>query len=119
MYSDISRRDIKGGKMKNPEKDYIPMSETAYYILLALTEECHGYGIIQKVEAITSGRLRIGAGTIYGTLSKFEKDGLINPAGEEERKKMYKISETGKTILKTEYKRICELAENGKKIPEV
>lgn len=94
-------------------KTYMPMSESAYYILLALHEPCHGYGVILKVEKLTYGRIRLGAGTIYGTLSKFEKDMIIEAAGEEDRKKIYKLTDSGKELLKMEYQRICELQKNG------
>lgn len=97
---------------------YLPMSETAYYILLSLIEPCHGYGIILKVDELTNGRLHIGAGTIYGTLSKFEKDKIIDAAGEIDRKKIYKITELGKKMLMLEHDRLCELAGNGKKVLE-
>lgn len=91
---------------------YIPMTETAYYILLSLREEKHGYGIIQHVGLITGKRLIIGPGTIYGTLSKMEKDGLIVALREENRRKVYKIAETGKVILEVEIDRLRELVDN-------
>ena len=92
-----------------------PMSETAYYILLSLMEERHGYGIMQHVNEITNGRIRLGAGTVYGTLGKLEKLGLIVNAREEEKRKYYRITESGKATLKEELARIQELYENGKK----
>lgn len=94
---------------------YLPMSESAFYILLSLETPRHGYGVILHVEEITGGRLRLGAGTIYGTLSRFEKDGLIQPAGEEDRRKIYAITEAGETLLRSEVERIGELWENGKR----
>jgi DNA-binding PadR family transcriptional regulator len=97
---------------------YLPMTETMYYILLTLTEPKHGYGIILNVESITRGRIRIGAGTIYSSLSRLEKDGLINPYAEEERRKIYLISDTGLAVLKTEISRLKELYENGDKYKE-
>lgn len=95
------------------KKMYLPMSESAYYILLSLQEPRHGYGIILYVKEITHGRISLGAGTIYGTLTKFEKDGLIDPAGEEERRKLYRLTEAGRYLLEEELKRIDELHENG------
>lgn len=95
------------------KKMYLPMSETAYYILLSLIQPCHGYGIILKVKEITEGRICIGAGTIYGTLSEFESDKLIEVAGEHDRKKIYKMTDTGKEILKFEYSRLLKLCENS------
>lgn len=94
---------------------YIPMSETAYYILLSLLEPRYGYGIMQHVEKITSGRIRLGAGTLYGSLSKMEKGGLIEMVMEEQKRKIYKITDAGCIILKTEIDRIGELYENGRK----
>lgn len=94
-------------------KKYVPMTETAYYILLSLTKERHGYGIIGHVETITKNRITLGAGTIYGTLSKLEKDGLICGMNESERRKTYLITAEGKEILTLEIERLQELVCNG------
>lgn len=100
-------------------KSYLPMSETMYYILLSLTERNHGYGIMQHVEKLTDKRIRLGAGTIYSSLSRLEKDGLIVSVAEEERRKIYIISEIGLDVLRAELKRLKELYENGKSYEEV
>ncbi len=100
------------------KKTYMPMTESAYYILLSLTEPRHGYGIILYVKEITDGRISLGAGTIYGTLTKFEKDRLIETAGEEDRRKLYKLTEDGVWLLEQELKRIDELYRNGHGILE-
>ncbi|MBN2049558.1 MAG: helix-turn-helix transcriptional regulator [Spirochaetales bacterium] len=89
------------------------MSESAFYILLALKEPRHGYGIILHVEEITDGRIRLGPGTIYGTLSRFEKDGLIQPIEETDRRKTYLITLRGRELLKAELQRLEELYKNG------
>lgn len=89
------------------------MSETAYYILLSLLEERHGYGIMQHVAEITEERIHLGAGTIYGTLGKLEKAGLIEATGEFEKRKYYHITESGMDTLKREVERLKELYENG------
>jgi len=99
-------------------KTYLPMSESGYYILLSLNEPMHGYGIILYVKEITKGRISLGAGTIYGTLTKFEKDNLIETAGEEDRRKLYKLTETGRQLLKQELERIDEMYLNGHSILE-
>ena len=98
------------------KKLYLPMSESGYYILLSLKEPRHGYGIILYVKDITQGRISLGAGTIYGTLTKFEKDSLIVSAGEEDRRKLYKLTEDGIWLLEQELKRIDELYTNGHSI---
>ncbi len=93
-------------------KRFIPMSETMFYILLSLQEERHGYGIMQHVKELTHDRIVLGAGTIYQSLSKLEEDGLIVSVKEEDRKKLYLITETGKRILKEEANRINEIYRN-------
>ena len=90
------------------------MSETAYYMLLSLTKERHGYGIMQHVGELTKGRINLGAGTVYGTLLKFEKADLIRMTKEEEKRKYYKITPEGKQVLNRELGRLKELCENGK-----
>ncbi len=92
---------------------YLPMTETAYYILLALRNPLHGYGIILDVEKMTNHRIRIGAGTIYGTLTKMEADHLIEPIREEYRRKIYIQTELGAELLQLELNRLKELYENG------
>ena len=97
-------------------KRFIPMSETMFYILSSLTEERHGYGIMLHVQKLTSGRIVLGAGTIYQTLSKLERDNLIVPTNEIDRKKNYIISDAGRIILKREAGRICELSIIAKEL---
>ena len=57
---------------------YVPMTESGFYILYCLQTPQHGYGISQQVRKMTGGEVVISAGTMYGTLSKMEKDGLIH-----------------------------------------
>lgn len=94
-------------------KIYIPMSETAFYILFSLQSPQHGYSIGQKVKEMTNNEVSIGPGTMYGTLSKMEKDGLIEFVSEEEKRKIYKITELGNEILELEIKRIERLYKNS------
>lgn len=93
---------------------YTPMTESGFYILFCLREPQHGYGISQQVRQMTGGELVISAGTMYGTLSKMEKDGLIVFQKEEEKRKIYQITELGKEILNLELKRIERLYKNSK-----
>lgn len=90
-------------------KVYVPMTETGFYILLCLREEAHGYSIVQTVEKLTQGELRISPGTMYGSLSKMEKDGLIQFIREEEKRKIYCITDLGTQVLELEMKRIERL----------
>lgn len=90
-------------------KVYVPMTETAFYILFCLRRPNHGYGIVQAVERLTEGAVRLAPGTMYGSLSKMEKDGLIRFLREEEKRKIYQITELGREVLDTELKRIVRL----------
>ena len=93
-------------------KVYVPMTETGFYILLCLREEAHGYSIVQRVKDMTSGEILLSPGTLYGTLSKMEKDGLIRFMREEEKRKLYQITPLGQEVLGLEMKRIARLYRN-------
>lgn len=90
-------------------KVYVPMTETGFYILLCLREEMHGYSIVQRVAEMTAGEVRLSPGTMYGSLSKMEKDGLICFIREEEKRKIYLITDLGRQVLELEMKRIERL----------
>lgn len=92
----------------------MPMTETGFYILFCLQKERHGYSITQKVKQLTEGQLSISPGTMYGTLAKMEKDGLIVFVREEEKRKLYSITELGRQILELEIQRIERLYRNSK-----
>lgn len=105
-----SHFDIRRYEMdQHIRKVYIPMTETAFYILLCLRKPNHGYGIVQKVEALTDGAIRLAPGTMYGSLSKMEKDGLIQFIREEDKRKIYQITDLGTEVLQIELKRIERL----------
>ena len=87
-----------------------------YYILLALTEECCGVDIMEKVRYISKGRVKVGPGTLYAMLSKFEDNGVIRRTAEEGRRKSYIITESGKQMLRTEYDRLKMMVSDGKMI---
>ena len=70
---------------------YLPMTETGFYILFCLQKEGHGYSITQKVKEMTDSQVSISPGTMYGTLSKMEKDGLISSSRTKETKPSFSI----------------------------
>lgn len=92
------------------------LTEAVYYILLALIEPKHGYGIMQQTAALSRGRLTLSAGTLYGALASLQEKGWIEPLPEEGRKKEYRITAQGRTVLEGEIERLSELVENGKRI---
>ncbi len=91
------------------KKVYVPMTETGFYILYCLREPMHGYNIVQRVLELTEGEIRISPGTMYGSLSKMERDGVIRFIREEEKRKIYQITELGRQVLALEIRRIRRL----------
>lgn len=102
-------------------ENQIPLTEGIYYILLSLDRPNHGYGIIQRIQEMTDGRLEMGAGTLYGALNTLSEKGWIQLYSVEKssrKKKEYIITEEGKEALRVEIKRLEELIKNGEKVME-
>lgn len=96
------------------------LTEAVFYILLSLTEPLHGYGIMQNVEKLSGGRVRLAAGTLYGAINTLLEKGWITslPGEKDSRKKEYQITDSGREALRMELDRLQELIENGKRILE-
>lgn len=94
------------------------LTEAVYYILLALVEPLHGYGIMQRTAQLSGGRLVISAGTLYGALSTLLEKGWIEQleAVADSRKKEYRITPIGRVVLEQELVRLEELVKNGVQI---
>lgn len=82
------------------------LTEQMFYVLLALRRERHGYGAMQAITALTQGRVKVGAGTLYALLERFEKDGLISLTRLEDNRKYYRLTPEGEAVLQAEYERI-------------
>lgn len=97
-----------------------PLTEGVYYILLSLVQPMHGYGIMQNVEKLSGGRLRLAAGTLYGAISSMLEKGWIAALdhGADSRKKEYVMTDTGRKVLCAEYARLKELVKNGRAVLE-
>lgn len=89
------------------------LTEPMYYILLALLEECCGVDIMERVLELSGGRVKVGPGTLYAMLSRFEENEIIRLTAEEGRRKSYIISEAGKQMLQKEYARLKQMAADG------
>ena len=97
-------------------KVYVPMTETGFYILFCLQKPNHGYGVVQMTEQLTEGEIRLTPGTMYGSLGKMEKDGLIRFVSEEDKRKIYVITELGTEVLQLELKRIQRLYRTSQEV---
>ena len=93
----------------------IALTEAVYYILLSLDQPMHGYGIMQNADALSHGRVKLAAGTLYGALNTLLERGWIKTAGldTKDRKKEYVITPLGRAIVLKELERLHELADNG------
>lgn len=96
------------------------LTEAVYYILLSLMEPMHGYGIMQNVEQLSNGRVKLAAGTLYGAINTLLEKGWIvaQPGEKDSRQKKYQITAQGKQMLQAEILRLKELLANGNRILE-
>ena len=94
------------------------LTESTYYILLSLYTPQHGYGIMQRTEALSGGRVRLAAGTLYGALTSLCDKGWIAPlpVDENSRKKEYQLTAKGLEVLKNELNRLRQLVANGETV---
>ncbi|WP_426454518.1 PadR family transcriptional regulator [Paenibacillus sp. S-38] len=85
----------------------LPLTETVYYILLSVIEPAHGYLIMQKVEELSGGQVRMAAGTLYGATENLIKLKFIQQvASEDSRRKVYGITEKGLEMLRLDRDRM-------------
>ncbi|TLG71808.1 PadR family transcriptional regulator [Culicoidibacter larvae] len=88
----------------------LPLTETTFYIMLSLLEPLHGYAIMQRVEELSDGRVRIAAGTLYGATENLLKQKLIvEVPGEDKRRRVYVLTAAGKDVVRLETERIKHL----------
>jgi DNA-binding PadR family transcriptional regulator len=105
----------------NPE-DYLPLSQAVFHILLALADgERHGYAIMQEVKRRTGGGVKIGPGTLYGSIKRLLESGLIqesearpDPDLDDERRRYYRLTDFGRLVAKAEARRIMGLIEQAR-----
>ena len=98
--------------------DSFALTESTYYILLSLNTPQHGYGIMQRTESLSGGRIRLAAGTLYGALSTMSDKGWITllPVENGSRKKEYQLTPLGRSILEKELERLQELVSSGERV---
>ena len=91
------------------------LTEAVYYILLSLVTPRHGYGIMQEAERMSSGRVKLAAGTLYGAITGLLDRGWIRavPGDQDSRRKEYALTEAGREALIGELDRLRELVKNG------
>ncbi|MEH7122352.1 PadR family transcriptional regulator [Bacillus sp. JJ1532] len=94
------------------------MTEAMYYVLLALMHPNHGYQLMHAITEVSNGRVKMGPGTLYGVLSRMQKDGLISLEEDDGRRKTYQITPEGEQALRIEYRRLKSLIKDGNILEE-
>jgi DNA-binding PadR family transcriptional regulator len=85
----------------------LPLAPATLHILLALAgEDLHGYGIMQEVRRQSEGRFRLGPGTLYDNLARLMREQLVAEAGEDERRRYYRLTAAGRRLLAAEIQRL-------------
>jgi DNA-binding PadR family transcriptional regulator len=109
----------------DPE-NLLPLTPAVFHVLLALAGgELHGYAIMQEVATSTEGQIKMGPGTLYGTVKRLleaqlieESDERPDPALDDDRRRYYRLTGTGEQVLKAEARRYEEIVKlvRGKKL---
>jgi DNA-binding PadR family transcriptional regulator len=102
---------------RNNPDDMLPLTPAVFHILLALADgEKHGYAIMQEVDEISSGQVRMGPGTLYGSIKRMLAAGLITESDErpdpdldDERRRYYRLTELGERVVSAEAHRLDAL----------
>lgn len=89
------------------------LTEPMYYVLLCLRTPLHGYGIMQRIDEITKGRLKVGPGTLYNLISRFENEKIVEIFHSIGMKKTYQLTEKGMKIFEEERKRLKLMVMDG------
>ena len=95
-----------------PRAKFQTLTEQMYYILLCLSTECYGMDIMDKVPAMTDGRVKVGSGTLYNLLEQFLDAEIIKETKAEGRRRSYILTDKGRTLLDNEYKRLICLVSD-------
>ncbi len=93
--------------------DSSPMTEAMYYVLLALLHPNHGYQLMASIKEVSRGRMNMGPGTLYGVLTRMQKDKLIRVVFDDGRRKTYAITDKGRESLRQEYTRLLHMVDDG------
>ena len=109
------------GNPQSPE-DMLPLTPAVFHILLVLADgEKHGYAIMQEVETLTDGKIRLGPGTLYGSIKRLLTGGMIeesdkrpDPELDDERRRYYRLTDLGQRVVTAEAERLLHLVRQAK-----
>ena len=95
-----------------PRAKFQTLTEQMFYILLCLKGECCGMDIMDRIPAMTDGRVNVGSGTLYNLLEQFQQEGMIRETKVEGRRRSYILTRKGREILDEEFNRLCRRVDD-------
>lgn len=106
---------------RKPE-DFLPLTPAMFHILLALADkERHGYHIMREVDERTNGNVKLGPGTLYGSIKRMMADGLIeeleerpDPELDDERRRYYRLTDFGYRVASAEAQRLEQMVRSAR-----
>jgi DNA-binding PadR family transcriptional regulator len=107
---------------KDKPEAWLPLTPAMFHILLALADkERHGYEIMREVDERSEGKMRVGPGTLYGSIKRMLNDGLIeelderpDPELDDERRRYYRLSDFGRRVAIAEAERLDKLVKSAR-----
>ena len=99
-----------------PREKFRTLTEQMFYILMCLRTEMCGMDIMEKVSAMTNGRVQVGPGTLYNLLEQFAEAGMIRETRAEGRRRSYILTDKGREALAAEYARLQALTRDYERI---
>lgn len=99
--------------MRDEINRFLPLTESTGYILMSLAEPKHGYALMQEVQVLSDGTVKIGPGTLYTAFSTLEQAGLITMVDERDRRKSYALTAKGRAVLKEHIRRTAIMVLKG------
>jgi DNA-binding PadR family transcriptional regulator len=106
---------------RRPE-EFLPLTPAMFHILLALADkERHGYHIMREVDERTEGNVKLGPGTLYGSIKRMMADGLIeeleerpDPELDDERRRYYRLTDFGFRVAAAEAQRLEQMVRSAR-----
>ncbi len=106
----------------NSPDSFLPLTPAVFHILLALADgEKHGYAIMRQIEAMSHAQVKMGPGTLYGSIKRMLVAGLIEEADErpdpdldDQRRRYYRLTGLGRQVVRAETERLASLVKLAK-----
>lgn len=100
-------------------EEFLPLPASVMHIVVALADgEKHGYAILRDVSELSGGAVRMGSGTLYGSIKRMLDQGLIeeteerpDPALDDQRRRYYRLTELGQRVGAAEHRRLSALVD--------